>query len=223
MNKMLKTHVVVISLCLCANLLLAGCSHNAHPTGKPLPQLSFDHLNPYAIHGGAVRIQQSFVEHPQSKAISTTFPIVPAELLQRYAAKRFVTQQNANGQHGEHGEHGEHGQQHRQLGVQDRLVFDIKDASLSRMSDPEGLVNFFSGLAEDYYTLHIDIAMTPIRADGHRAAPFTVKLNRRLSLAHNLSLAERQFRQFEFLETALTDIDQSITQLVKHKLTAQYF
>ena len=193
------------SFLLASCLLLMACSHNARPIGKPLPQLSFEHLKPYAIQGGAVRIQQSFVEHPQSKALSAKFPIAPDKLLQRYAAKRFVTRQTA------------------QQGAQERLVFDIKDASVSKINDPEGLISFFAGTAVDYYTLNMLVAMTPIRRDGQRAAPFTVKFNRRLSLPHNLSLAEREFRQFEFLEKAISDIDQSITQIVQHKMTAQYF
>ncbi len=181
-------------------VLLSACSHNAQPIGKPLPQLSFEHLNPYSVHGGAVRIQNSFVEHPRSKALSDEFPISPSKLLQRYAQKRFVTQ-----------------------GTPPRLVFDIKDVSLSQMNDPEGLMGFFTGAAVNYYTLNVDIAMTPIRRDGHRAAPFSVKLNRRLSLPHNVSLAEKEFRQFEFLEKALSDIDRSITQIVQYKMTANYF
>jgi len=48
-------------------------------------------------------------------------------------------------------------------------------------------------------------------------------LKRRLSIAQNESLATREFRQFEMLEKAISDLDHSVTHMVKNKMTAEYF
>lgn len=185
---------------LFAVLLLMGCSYDSHPMGKPLPTLTYENLNPYAIHGGAVRVQQSFRPDAQTIKLASEFPVAPDKLIQRYAGKRFVTG-----------------------GAPFKLVFDIQGASLSKVEDEDNIVGFLSGTAEDYYKLNIFIAMTPIRADGHRVAPFTIKLSRQLFIPQNASVAEREFRQFEMLEKAILDIDHTVSDMVQNKMTAEYF
>ena len=142
--------------------------------------------------GGSVRVQQSFRPDEAMQALATEFPIEPEKLVQRYANKRFVT-----GMDSPH-----------------KLVFDIQNAALSKLSDKENMVSFLAGSAEDVYVLDIFIAMTPIRADGQRAAPFTVKVQRQLIMSQNISLAEREFRQFEMLEQAMFDVDQVVSDMV---------
>lgn len=185
---------------LITTIFLIGCSYDSHPMGKPLPRLSYDNLNPYAIHGGSVRVQQSFHPDPQTIKLATEFPIAPDALIQRYANRRFVTE-----------------------GAPPKLIFDIQKATLSKVADEDNLVGFLSGAAEDYYKLDIFITMTPIRADGQQVDPFTIKLRRQLLVPQNASLAEREFRQFEMLEKAILDIDRTVSDMVQNKMTAQYF
>lgn len=193
-----KTAFLALSICL-----FSACSHNAQPAGKPLPQMTYAHLNAYSIHGGAVRIQQSFVADEQTKKLASEFPIAPDRLIQKYANKRFVTSGTT--------------------GMLEKLVFDIQNASLKKVEDEANLVGFLSGSAEDVYQLTVLIAMTPVRADGQRAAPFTVHLQRQIGISQNASLAEREFRQFEMLENAITEIDNAVTNLVQNQMTAEYF
>lgn len=186
----------LIIFCFC----LVSCTSTPHPLGKPLPALSFDYLEPYLVHGGSVRIEQSFVPNRQNQILAGQMVEAPEKILMRYAQSRFNT------------EAGDH-----------RLVFDLKNASLVKNSDHNNMADFFLGRAEDHYTLDLFIVMTPIRADGHRAAPFTIRLKRNLTFSQNVSVAEREFRQFEFFEKMITDIDTQVTHLVKHKMTADYF
>ena len=190
-----KTACLALSICL-----VSACSHNAHPAGKPLPQITYEHLNPYTIHGGGVRIQQSFIADKQTKILADQFPVAPDRLIQKYANKRFLIS-----------------------GASKKLVFDIQNASLKKIEDDANLVGFLSGSAEDVYELTVLIAMTPVRADGHRVAPFTVHLQRQMAVPQNTSLAEREFRQFEMLEKAISEIDLAVTDLVQNKMTAEYF
>ncbi len=190
-----KNHIIFIAL-----LFLMGCSYSEHPMGKPLPNLSYENLNPYSIHGGSVVIQQSFVPDEQTKRLSAELPVAPDKLIRRYANRRFVT-----------------------AGLPTKLIFDIQNATLTKAADEENIVGFLSGAAEDYYKLSIFITMTPVRADGQRAAPFTIKLNRQLVVPQNTSLAEREFRQFELLEKTLSDIDRTVSDMVQNKMTLEYF
>ncbi len=190
-----KHHIVLVGL-----LFLIGCGHSDHPMGKPLPKLSYDHLTPYSIHGGGVIIQQSFVPDEQTKISAAEFPIAPDRLIQRYANKRFITGS-----------------------VPKKLIFDIQEASLTKAADDNNIVGFLSGFSEDYYKLTIFIAMTPIRADKQRVEPFTIKLSRELSIPQNASLAERDFRKFEFLEKSIIDIDRVVSDMVTNKMIAEYF
>ena len=194
---MYRLNNILLLIVLCA---VTSCSHQNSPMGKPLPKLAYGHLTPYTIHGGSVVIQQSFRPTQQMEILEATLPIAPDMLIQQYANKRFVTS-----------------------GAAPKLVFDIQNAAVRKEADEENLVGFLSGMSEDYYRLNVFITMTPIRTDGHRAAPFTVKLKRELFIPQNASVAEREFRQFELLEKMIIDIDGTVTDIVNNKMTAEYF
>ena len=190
----------LICLALTGMVVLSGCSHKTHPAGKPLPKLSYEHINPITIHGGSVRIQQSFQPSEENKQAEAQCSFALSDVLRTYASQRFV--QNTQ---------------------PERLVFDIKNAALKKVSDQGNLVGFLSGRAEDLYTLDILIAMTPVRRDGHRAAPFTLTHKQTLALPQNISVAEREFRQFEMMESAVAQLDAKINEMVTTQMTAEYF
>ncbi len=191
-------------LSLALVILLTACSHNPKPMGKPLPTLSYQHLQPMTILGGSVRLQQSFRPNAMHETTRKQFPYEPAQILMTYATQRFV--HNGAGQ-----------------GLNDKLVFDIQEASLSKVSDQDNLVGFLSGRAEDMYKLKILIHMIPIRADGQRAAPFKISYKRQLGIPQNTTLAQREFRQFEMIEKAIVAIDQRLITMVNTQMTPEYF
>ncbi len=182
-------------------LCLVGCTHNAKPLGKPLPNLTYENLNPYLVSGGRVRIQQSFQPDLETKKYAARFPIAPDALINRYANRRFVTSPQ----------------------YPEKLVFDIKQAKISKVSDEDNLVGFLSGSSYDFYKMNISIAMTPVRADGQRAAPFTIKFTKDIHVPQNASVAEREVMQFEVLEKMMLQIDSVVTDMVQNKMTPEYF
>lgn len=179
---------------------IGGCMYSTEPLGKPLPNLSYDNLTPYVVGGGATQIRQSFIPDKQTIELSKHFPIAPDKLIQRYARKRFLTN-----------------------GSPVKLDFDIRKASLRKVADADNIVGFLSGAAEDYYKLDILIAMTPIRHDGQKVEPFTIKLHREMFVPQNASLAEREMRQFELLEKAIQQIDMKLSDMVLNHMTPNYF
>lgn len=176
-------------------LLVGACTHNPQPMGKPLPQLTYEHLNAYRPYGGGVEVRQSFQPDAQAAKTIREFPVAPDELLQRYASQRFD-------------------QYERPI----KMLFDIQKASITKKSDAENLVGFLSGASENSYLLDIYIMMSPVRANGALSKPFTISLQRTLNLPQRLSLAEKEFRQFEFLEQAMNDVDHVVTEFVTQKM-----
>ena len=65
---------ILACMALVGMISLQGCSHKSHPEGKPLPKLSYEHINPLSIHGGSVRIQQSFQPTAHNRDIEAQFP-----------------------------------------------------------------------------------------------------------------------------------------------------
>jgi len=186
-----------------AVIILMGCSHNPQPLGKPLPKLTYAHLNPMAVHSGTVRIQQSFRPTRKQQDTLNQFALAPSEVLKNYANKRFLRS--------------------RDTGHEEKLIFDVQDASVIKVSDEESLVGFLSGDAEDVFVIDVLIHMTPVRNDGQRAAPFKVAHKQQLSLSQNISLAERQFRQFEAIEKMMSAIDKRIIEMIQYEMTPEYF
>ena len=180
---------------VCFVLCLGACTHNPQPLGKPLPDLTYEHLNPYKPYGGGVSITQSFQADKKTQEAVKEFPMRPEDLLQKYAHSRFDRYQRPI-----------------------RLIFDVQKVALTKKSDADNIVGFLSGAAENSYLLDISIALTPVDQGVVVSDPYTIDLKRELFLPQRLSIAEREFRQFEFLEKAMTDIDKVVTQFYNTRM-----
>lgn len=87
-----------------------------------------------------------------------------------------------------------------------------------KKSDDENIIGFLSGAAENAYLLDIYITMSPVTQNGSLTKPFTIAMKRELFLPQRISLAEREMRQFEFLEKAIVDIDAVVTKFVQERM-----
>ncbi len=66
---------------------------------------------------------------------------------------------------------------------------------------------------DDIYQVDILISITP-----SNATPTTLTMKKSLPLKQSYTLAEREFRQFEFIELIISELDVTINDLVKNKL-----
>lgn len=176
-------------------LSLVGCTQNPQPLGKPLPQLTYENLQPLTPWQGAVNIRQSF--RPDVRAIEAAkeFKTPPDVLLQRYAGHRFMTE-----------------------GRPVKLVFDIRDATVIKKTDEENLIGFLSGASKDTYVLTYAIRMLPVDENGAEKDPFIINMKRELFIPHRSSLSDREYLQFEFLENAIHDIDKIVSEMVNTRM-----
>ena len=183
--------IVYLAITAC----LLGCVQSPKPLGKPLPELTYGHLISYSIQGGAVEIRQSFQPDKEMLKIAREFPMTPGVLLNRYARSRFITAE-----------------------VPFKMVFDIARASLAKKPLKENMIGILTGAATEVYVLDVFITMSLFQPDGSLSSPYTISLKRELLIPDRASLAENEFRKFEFLEQALTDIDLAVTNIITKKL-----
>lgn len=176
--------------------LLTACSHHPSPLGKPLPDLSYDYLNPYLVLDGRVEVRQSFKPDDHTAQAAKNFVIAPDKLIYRYAMNRFVVEEK----------------------LPLRMMFDIRRATLRQRFVEKNPIGFLTGDNAEFYTLDILVALSEVTPAGQVKAPYTISLVRELRLAENLSLSQREFREFEFLEKVMSDIDRGVNDILKNKM-----
>ncbi len=190
------------------SFLCVGCTKSSHPLGKPTPDISYMHLHPYQVRGGGVEIRQRYVPSEEEATVAQYFPLELDALLRRYAQGRFVlfyppktVSKLALDS---------------SLNVPLRAIFMIEKAALTKIKKSGTLEGFFGS---DTYKGHIVVSLTPVGDGGEREEkPHVIDLVKTIDLPHSLSLSEREFRQFEFLEAMMKDIDSGVIQLVQGKL-----
>ncbi len=189
--KILPLFVIVLLL----SVGIAGCTTADYSTAKPLPSLTFNHLNPYSVNSGATRITQSFQSGDMTRQTSLEFGKSPASLLKQYANQRFITS-----------------------GAPQTFVFNIKKAKLSKTSSNTDALNFMVGLSLDVYKMEILLELSLLHPNGKKAQPHNVYYEQKLTLSSNVTLKEREYAQFEFYEKMITDIDRAVSDIIQNKL-----
>ena len=98
------------------------------------------------------------------------------------------------------------------------MMFDIRRATLRQRFVEKNPIGFLTGDNAEFYTLDILVALSEVTPAGQVKAPYTISLVRELRLAENLSLSQREFREFEFLEKVMSDIDRGVNDILKNKM-----
>lgn len=183
-----QAHNIILFLAI--SLCLTACVQPSDPMGKPLPNITYHHLNPYTVNGGGVLVKESYTLSPETQKNNKEFVMAPDALLKHYTYSRFVTDKKPF-----------------------NLIVDIRKADLSKTKKDAGALGFISGEDKDIYTLNLFMTLSFVKS-SKVLSPYTIALDRKLALPHNISLAEKEFRQFEFLEKAMTDVDKAVTDIV---------
>jgi hypothetical protein len=139
-----------------------------------------------------VRILPSYTPDAQTVAASQALGYSPAVLLENYARNRFVTG-----------------------GAPVTMIFDIKQASLSKNARPTDPLLFMTGMEHNHYKLDILIEMAPLDEARRTMEPYTVYLEQKLVLSPDtMSLAERDNRKFQWIESAMVQVDRAVSNIV---------
>ncbi|MEM7618232.1 MAG: hypothetical protein AAF244_02495, partial [Pseudomonadota bacterium] len=172
---------------------VSSCTLMDHSGVKPTPSLMFDHLQPYSANGRTVMVTQSFTPDKMTLAVTKEFGESPAHLVSRYAQSRFVT---------------------NSVITNSGMIFNIKEASLTKQTRETDPLLFMTGSTLDKYKMKVFLELFPVLADGKKADPFTLYYEQELKLSENVSLADREYAQFEFYEKMINDIDQAVSNIM---------
>lgn len=170
-------------------LAVSACTSTPSPMGKPLPHFDYSALNPYFIRQGHAEIKESYLQYKRPN--QPDFVRSPEITFNNYAYNRFDTKAGKR-----------------------RLVFDIQRLNLIRSKQELKYFESLFGDQKDVYMLDFVVAMVPVDSAGKTYAAYTISFKKRLVLTPDMSVAEREFRQFEFLETVMSTLDKGVTEIV---------
>ncbi len=170
-------------------LVIMGCTQPPSPMGKPLPHFDYSALTPYKIREGKVGIKKTYQAYP--RLTQADFIRSPDMTVEQYAISRFETDN----------------------GIQ-KMVFDIQKLSMTKQKQKMSFFNSLFGNEKEIYHFELFIAMIPLNIQGRAEKPYTVQIDRKLILTPDYSIAEREFRQFEFLEKNMNDLDRAVNNII---------
>jgi hypothetical protein len=193
----------LLLLGLCVLPLLTACSSTSKSAGKPVPEMTFAHVEPIYVNVNAVDIENLYNPDKSENDVSSTFPTPPDIALRRYAEKRI----KPSGQ------------------SQDRLKFVIEEVQINHSYiEPSGS---FSQLlkrgGKDHYDVEMRLGLYKFSPDGTMLDQSVFSLEKDITIPEGLSLAEREMEQLKFLEQLMNDVDQAVTSALRDKISAAEF
>lgn len=197
MNRKFRFTLMVCAAAL--SLSAAGCSSNGSPQGKPLPTLTFEHVEPLMVDVADVNIDNRFQPGFDMDDVSSSFPMPPDMALAKFTAQRLQPDGNS--------------------GV---LNVVIKDAHVYRSEvKPEGGLNQWFGMNDsDLYEVMMAVSMYSADDLGQRNGPMVdLTFSGDLKVPEHYSIAEREDSQLRFLETLMKEVDKSYVNALRGKLS----
>ncbi|MCB9991271.1 MAG: hypothetical protein H6867_07800 [Rhodospirillales bacterium] len=181
---------------LCGVLILTGCTTTV-PEGKPLPELTFVHLDRLPVQVARIDIENRYQASADPKDVSSSFPSPPDIALRRYAENRL---QAAGGS-----------------GV---LTFVIDDATIHHsLVQPEGKIANWMGVdRKDRYDVFMRIRMYETGADGFEGTHSVLNFKRTISIPQRYSVADKELEKFKFLEMLMQDVDEAVVATLRDKM-----
>jgi hypothetical protein len=183
--------------CIPLLLLGAACVTGPQPGGRPLPSLTFSELPPLTVSNvNSVTVEDRYDPSADVNDISARFPGPPNKLLATYAHQRL--------------------QPDGGLGT---LHFIIEDAHVfQKKEEQENSVARALRLGEsDEYKVGMKVTLA-ISYPDHAGPSSTLTFGRSTYIPRGDTLAEKEFKQLEFLEKLMKDVDKSVTNAVNGPL-----
>lgn len=169
--------------------------------GKPLPDLTFDHIVPVQLTVSDIAVQNNYDPARDEKDVSSNFPTPPDILLRRYADKKFSI---------------------AQLAQNDGRIFTfiIEDASIHEtLIEPDNkLLKWVRMGGKNRYDVAIKLRMFTTDIAGQESAHSVLTFKRYISIPQSYSLNEKELEQFGFLELLMKDVDEAVTISLRDKI-----
>lgn len=189
---MMKKHPIKLLLAVfCLMFTLQGCESLPAPEGKPLPSLTFAHMQTLNLNVNSVQVSKELDGRFIESNIGGSFPTPPDIALDRYLNQRFAPARNF---------------------APNSFVFTIRHASLTRALK-QSPNRFFKAIKVDQleeYTLRYELVLEHISAQGRPLLSTVMQYEKSRDLPRSLSLAELEEEYMVFVEEIIQELDQAI-------------
>lgn len=186
------------NLFVCLLLVLGACSSSS-PEGKPLPDMTFKHVEPIIVRVSSVDIENRYDSAADLKDVSSSFPVPPDIALRRYAENRI-----------------------KAAGFDEAgtLKFVIEDVHIYQsMVQPAGKFSGWLGVKrKDLYEVAMKIRLYIVADDGAEGIHSILNMRRSIAIPQSYSLAEKEQEKFKFLEMLMSDVDEAVIKTLGEKM-----
>lgn len=196
-NLAILQHIVKIAVVVAILFVLSACSTDFSKEGKPMPELTYSHVEPLGLQVADIDIVNMAQHNPVSGDVSSNFPTAPDEALSRYAQNRL-----------------------QPVGDGGKLNFVIERASVLRRDIvSEGMFEKLMHVdGREEYTVQMVIRLEVLSSLGFRSAQSTLSIEKSLIQSAGLTLAEREREWLELLDSMMVDVDQAVTASLQNSL-----
>lgn len=176
--------------------VLSGCTSSA-PESKPMPELTFTHLDRMAVQVASVKVDNNYHQGSDKRDVSSSFPTPPDILLRRYAENKFQPSSSTG-----------------------TLKFVIDGANIHHsLVQPQGKFSGWMGIGrKDLYEVTMRIKMFVEDSTGAEGTHSILNMRRSIAIPQRYSVAEKEQEKFRFLELLMDDVDQAVTRTIHEKM-----
>lgn len=178
--------------------ILTACASNPHPEGKPVAQITFEHLEPIEIAVDKYEIENRYKETPLPIPIEKTFYSPPDVKFAQYLKARFVADGSSDA----------------------RLNVSIEDAHVTYSYIPaaQEYKRMLGMGGTDQYKITYKIIFSGLNYPHYDRKDVILEGERTLQMSEHISLAGREKAQMEAVEAMIRDIDADVVKVVKEEL-----
>lgn len=178
----------ILSVFILAVLGLPGCMSTPSPEGKPLPQMTFAHVEPLPVNVAAVEVAGQ--PDPYFEA---DFVVSPYNAARNYLGRRF-----------------------RAGGYDGTLRLAVQSAKVTRSyaKSTQPVAGFLEVGGHDVYQVEMVIRLEHIGPSGHVLYGKTLTAKRAMNITEHASIAERERHQLESMEAMFSDLDPEVRRIV---------
>lgn len=170
--------------------ILSGC---AQGDGKPMAQMTFEHLQPSPVYVASYEVVNNAKFYPSD--LPDGFIANPEKVVLDYLGRRFAS-----------------------AGSQGKLIASLENISVRHeMRASENKVGEFLGVAKkDHYQIQTAVKIKALGIEGYDSREITLKAQRMLEVSEHVSLAEREKHQMTAIDNLIDDLDAAIQKVLAY-------
>lgn len=171
-------------------ILVASCTSSPNSTGKPLADITFQHLSPLVLNVQNINTQ----DHTKMNSYPDHFYVPVSDLFHNYTKTRFKASGMSSYE----------------------LDIDLEEMAVEyqqRDSDSK-FANFVGVARTDQYTVNMQVNLSLSNPQTGELKGRKINVRRVMSISEHVSIAERELRQMQGVEEMFKDLDKGIVEVL---------